>query len=66
MKHRKCIFCDQAITKKDVVALNQKLLGVDTVQYYCIPCLAEVMDDDEEDLYRMIDRFKEDGCVLFS
>ena len=51
--------------KKDEVALSQKLIDIDTEEFYCIPCMAEYFGCDEDDLIIKIREFKEQGCTLF-
>lgn len=60
----KCVECNKYLIK-DEVALSQKLLGRETIEYYCIDCLAEHFDCDRVDLEIKIQEFKEQGCVLF-
>lgn len=64
MKKKKCCDCPRMLTK-DETALCQKLLGTDTEEYYCLPCFAEYLSCDEEDLKIKISEFKEQGCTLF-
>ena len=59
-----CCECEKAL-KKDEKALCQKLLGVDTEDYYCIDCLSEYLDCEKTDLEIKIQEFKEQGCTLF-
>ena len=63
-KKRCCCECGIAL-KKDERALSQKLLGTDTEDFYCLPCLAEYLECDTEDLKIKIREFKEAGCTLF-
>ncbi len=64
MKKITCCECGK-ILKKDEVALSQKLIDVDTQDFYCLPCMAEYFGCDEEDLVIKIKEFKEQGCTLF-
>lgn len=64
MKKKICVECGKPL-KKDEVALTQKLIDVDTEEFYCIPCLAEYLGCDGEDLIIKIREFKEQGCTLF-
>jgi hypothetical protein len=59
-----CIDCGGALTK-DEVALSQKMLGRKIVSFYCIKCLAVMLDCDPDDLVVKIQEFKEQGCALF-
>lgn len=61
---KKCCDCGK-ILKKDEVALSQKLIDVDTDDFYCLSCMAEYIGCSEEDLLVKIQEFKEQGCTLF-
>lgn len=64
MKKKTCFECRKPL-KKDEVALTKKLIDIDTEEFYCIPCMAEYLGCDEEDLIVKIKEFKEQGCTLF-
>ena len=64
MKKKICCECGKPL-KKDEVALAQKLIDIDTEEFYCIPCMAEYIGCSEEDLVIKIKEFKEQGCTLF-
>ena len=51
--------------KKDEVALTLKLIDPEAVEYYCLPCMAEFLGCNEDDLKIKIQEFKEQGCSLF-
>jgi len=59
-----CIDCGINLSK-DEVALSQKMLGRDMVEFYCIDCLAEYLECNRDDLEVKIQEFKEQGCTLF-
>lgn len=59
-----CCDCGQPL-KKDEVALSQKLIDVDTAEFYCLPCLANYLECEQADLKIKIQEFKEQGCSLF-
>ena len=59
-----CCGCGKAL-KKDEVALSQKLIDVDTEEFYCLDCLAENVGCTVQDLREKIQEFKEQGCTLF-
>ena len=61
-----CQWCGDAIKEKDVYAINQKLLGEETVDFFCMDCLAEYCGCDKEMLIEKIEQFKQEGCSLFS
>lgn len=64
MKKRICYDCG-TLLKKDEIALCQKLLDIDTEEFYCLPCFAEFLGCGIEDLEVKIQEFKEQGCTLF-
>ena len=64
MKKKICCECGKPL-KKDEVALSQKLIDIDTEDFYCISCMAEYFGCEEEDLIIKIREFKEQGCTLF-
>lgn len=53
------------IKNKDVISMNLKLHGRDTNKLYCKKCLMDMYQMDEEQWNTHINRFKQDGCVLF-
>lgn len=65
MKKYICIACDCAITEKDTIGINKKILGRDVKTFYCMPCLADFLDTTVQDLEDKIEEFKEEGCTLF-
>lgn len=66
MVRKKLLCCDcQKALKKDEIALSKKLIDIDTEDFYCINCLADVIGCTTEDLQEKIQEFKEQGCTLF-
>lgn len=63
-KKRICTDCGVQL-KKDEVALSQKLIDVETEDFYCIDHLAEFIGCTSNDLTEKIQEFKEQGCTLF-
>ncbi len=64
MRKTTCCECNKKL-KKDEIALAQKMIDVDTEEFYCLPCMAEYFGCDEQDLIIKIKEFKEQGCTLF-
>lgn len=64
MRKKLCCECGKKLSK-DEVALAQKLIDIDTEYFYCLPCMAEYLGCDEQDLVVKIKEFKEQGCTLF-
>ena len=50
---------------KDEVGINLKLIGEDTQNFYCLDCLANILDVSVQDILDKIEEFKEEGCTLF-
>ena len=65
MIKRDCISCGKEKLQKDIIGINQKLLGEKVEFYYCIECLAEYLGVTEQDIMDKIEEFKEQGCKLF-
>lgn len=61
-----CIACGCAITDKNTVGINKKLLGRNIKEFHCMSCLAEYLDVTVKELDERIEAFKEEGCTLFS
>ena len=49
---------------KDTVGINKKLLGTNIIDFYCMECLAALLDVDVQDILDKIEEFKEEGCTL--
>ena len=56
-RKRICCDCGRAL-KRDEIALTQKLIDIDTEEFYCLDCLAEYIKE-------KIQEFKEQGCTVF-
>ena len=67
MDHRtlKCFACGCDIQEKDVVALNRKLYSKKVEKFFCLPCLAESLGVEVDELLAKIEEFKAEGCKLF-
>ena len=61
----KCVICGKEIREKNVLGINQKLLGEGILNLYCMDCLADFLDVTVEDLNEKIEEFKDEGCKLF-
>lgn len=60
-----CIACGKAITGKDTIGINKKMLGENIRDYYCLDCLADYLECTTDELLDKIEEFKEEGCTLF-
>ena len=56
---------DRAITEKDTIGINKKMLGENIRDYYCLDCLADYLECTTDELLDKIEEFKEEGCTLF-
>lgn len=65
VKASPCISCGKKDLSKDEVGINLKLLGEETQNFYCLECLANVLDVGVQDILDKIEEFKEEGCTLF-
>ena len=63
---QKCISCGKTELSKDEIGINLKLIGEDTQNFYCLDCLATVLDVTTQDILDKIEEFKEEGCTLFT
>lgn len=63
---RSCIACGKSPLEKNEVGICKKLLGEKTEAFYCLPCLADFLEVEEQDILDKIEEFKEEGCKLFS
>lgn len=63
---QKCISCGKKELSKDEIGINLKLIGEDTINFYCLDCLANVLDVTTQDILDKIEEFKEEGCTLFT
>lgn len=64
-KDFECTSCRKRPLSKDEIGISKKMLGVQTMELYCIDCLAAYLEATPEDIMDKIQMFKEDGCVLF-
>lgn len=65
MEMKKCYVCGKAPLSKDEIGITKKLIDKKTVNFYCLPCLAEYFEVDKEELVAKIEEFKNEGCTLF-
>lgn len=60
-----CISCHKRISERDVLAVNMKLMGEEVWQFYCLDCLASMLDCTVQDILDKVEEFKSQGCKLF-
>jgi len=61
----KCRNCDKANLSKDETGINKKMFGEKIKEFFCLGCLAEYLEVDEEFLLEKINDYKEQGCTAF-
>lgn len=65
MEKQKCASCGKPLETKNEIGINRKLLGDQTMVYYCMDCLAEYLEVTVQDIEDKIEEFKDQGCKLF-
>ena len=48
MKHE-CVVCGKNNLDKDTIGINKKLLGMELVNFYCMDCLADYLEEQAEE-----------------
>lgn len=65
VKEEPCGSCGKKFLSKNEIGINQKLLGSQVEQYYCLDCLADYLEVEPQDILDKIEEFKSEGCKLF-
>lgn len=65
MAVKKCYVCGKEPLTKDEIGLTKKLIDKKSTSFYCISCLAELLEVTPEELLAKLEEFKEEGCTLF-
>lgn len=65
MKQIRCGDCGVPLGNTEI-ALNLKLRGRAAGTFFCMQCLGKQLDCPREELKRIADFFRENGCELFS
>ena len=60
-----CFSCNKSPLAEDEIGVCKKLLGRKIKQFYCINCLANILEVTAEELLAKIEEFKIQGCTLF-
>jgi biotin operon repressor len=60
-----CYICGKGALSKNEIGLTKKLLDKNSKRFYCLDCLAEYLEVDNEFLLAKVEEFKEQGCKLF-
>lgn len=64
-KNIDCIACGKSSLSKNEIGINKKLLGMDSKNFYCIECLANLLEVTPQDIRDKIEDFKNVDCKLF-
>ena len=59
-----CVQCGKKLTD-DEIAITRKLVNRGAEEFYCAECLARRFKIGTEEVYCLIERFREAGCSLF-
>ena len=65
MVKKKCVACGKNPLSKNEVGINKKLLGMKVTKFYCLDCLANLLEAQPQDILDKIEEFKNGGCKLF-
>ncbi|MBR1645656.1 MAG: hypothetical protein IJ685_02645 [Selenomonadaceae bacterium] len=57
--------CGKSSLSKNEIGINKKLLGMKSKNFYCLECLANLLEVEPQDILDKIEDFKRDGCKLF-
>lgn len=60
-----CYICGKKNISKNEIGITKKLIGKNSRNFYCLPCLAEQLEVTIEELQDKIDEFKNEGCKFF-
>ena len=63
-KPERCVRCGVVLTREDT-AMTRKTVNRGATEFYCLRCLADRFQVEEEVLRRKIAEFKAMGCTLF-
>lgn len=63
--NKKCENCGKSVVKQNEVAMNLKIFGRDTKKFYCKKCLMKKLNWNKEDWDKQVEKFQQEGCVLF-
>lgn len=63
--NKKCVICGKNVVKKNEVAMNLKMFGRNISKFKCKKCLMKELNWTKEDWNNSVDKFQQEGCVLF-
>ncbi|MBR0277381.1 MAG: hypothetical protein IJQ50_02835 [Clostridia bacterium] len=59
-----CTKCGKILTHNEI-GLHKKLVNRGSKEFMCMNCLGEYFEISNDDLKKMIEKFKNQGCTLF-
>lgn len=57
--------CGKKIKSKEVLAMNMKFNGRNTIKFFCKKCLMKELNVDKDQWNNYVKSFKQQGCDLF-
>ena len=66
METKTCCVCGKTPLSKDEIGITKKLIDKQAEHFYCLPCLAQFIEADTDELLEKIEEFKKEGCTLFN
>ena len=64
-KNFACVDCGKTPLSKNEIGITKKLLGAKSENFYCLECLANFLEVEQQEILDKIEDFKNDGCKLF-
>ncbi len=61
----KCCVCGRSPLSVDEIGLTKKLVDKQATDFYCLSCLAELLEATVAELSAKAEEFKAQGCPLF-
>ena len=65
LKEKTCYVCNKTPLSRNEIGLVKKLIDKKSDKFYCLGCLAEMLEVTEDELREKIEEFKDEGCTLF-
>ena len=65
MMSKNCYNCGKENLSKDEIGITKKFLGSKAIYFFCLKCLAEQLEVDEDYLLEKIEEYKSAGCSAF-
>jgi len=65
VRKKYCKVCGKEPLTKDEIGLTKKLFDAEAKAFFCLSCLAEYLEVEEEYLRDKLQEFKDEGCTLF-